>query len=138
MKRKLVALLLASAMTLGAMPAGVVLAAEEAQTEVVIDVDETTPAESITRAQACEMLLTAADDYNNPEATQEQLMEGFEDTDTEKPVTRTEALVMLVRAFGGVPEVKGNNVYLAITQPEFTDVPEWAAPSSSYMSCATS
>ena len=127
MKRKLVALLLASAMTLGAMPVGAVLAAEEAQTEVVIDVDETTPVEAITRAQACEMLLTAADDYNNPEATQEQLMEGFEDMDTEKPVTRTEALVMLVRAFGGVPEIKGNNVYLAITQPEFTDVPEWAA-----------
>ncbi len=139
MKRKLIALFLASAMTLSAMPAGIASAGEEAQTEASAEMQEVTPAEAgidaeteapaeaMTRGQACEMLLTASDDYNNPEATQEQLMEGFADTDTEKPVTRTEALVMLVRAFGGVPEIKGNNVYIAITQPEFTDVPEWAA-----------
>lgn len=129
-RKKVLTVILASTLTLGAVPAGTAFA-EEAQTEALTEVQEAAPAEaqaeSMTRGQICEMLLTAADDYNNPEATAEQLMEGFADADTEKPATRTEALVMLVRAFGGVPEVKGNNAYLAIQQAEFTDVPEWAA-----------
>lgn len=116
MKRKTTALFLAFALTLGSMPAGMVYAQEEVQTEA--------EAETATRGQVCEMLLKASDDYN-PGVTEADIMKGFEDAD--QKVTRAEALVMLTRAFGEIPAATGNNAYLAITQAEFTDVPEWAA-----------
>ena len=44
----------------------------------------------------------------------------------EKTVTRAEALIMLNRAFGGFPELKGNTLRLAIPKEDFSDIPKWA------------
>ena len=110
MKRKIISLALASAMILGAMP--VMVSAED---------------DYATRGEVCEMLLTAADDYN-PGVVKTDILKGYEDGELheERSVTRAEALVMLKRAFGDIPEIKGANAYLAIPTEDFTDIPEWA------------
>ena len=80
-----------------------------------------------TRGEVCGMLLTAADDYN-PTVQKSDILKGYEDGDLheERSVTRAEALVMLKRAFGNIPEIKGKNKYIAIPKEEFTDIPDWA------------
>ncbi len=82
--------------------------------------------EYATRSEVLDMLLTASDDYN-PGVTAGDIMHGDENGLRENdPVTRAEALIMLNRAFGGFPELKGNSLYLAIPREDFTDIPEWA------------
>lgn len=80
-----------------------------------------------TRGEVVQMLLTAADDYN-PQVQKADIIKGYEDGQLheENPVTRAEALVMLKRAFGSLPELKGNNLRMAIPQESFTDIPAWA------------
>ena len=80
-----------------------------------------------TRGEVCEMLLTAADDYN-PTVQKSDILKGYDDGELHEDwsVTRAEALVMLKRAFGEIPEIKGNNKYLAIPKEDFTDIPDWA------------
>ena len=80
-----------------------------------------------TRGEVCNMLLTAADDYN-PTVQKTDILKGYEDGQLheERSVTRAEALVMLQRAFGEIPEIKGSNKYAAIPKENFTDIPEWA------------
>lgn len=81
-----------------------------------------------TRGEVVEMLLAAADDYN-PGVTKEDIIRGYEDGDLheDQSVTRAEALVMLARAFGPLPERKGVNAAQAIPADSFSDVPAWAA-----------
>ena len=83
--------------------------------------------EYATRGEAVEMLLTAADDYR-PDAPKSDIIKGHGDGQLheEQPVTRAEALIMLTRAFGGFPELKGNNLRRAIPREDFTDIPKWA------------
>lgn len=73
------------------------------------------------------MLLTAADDYNS-DIKLTDIIQGYEDGGLYegKTVTRAEALVMLKRAFGELPEPVGHNKRVAILTEEFTDIPEWA------------
>ena len=80
-----------------------------------------------TRGEVCEMLLTAADDYN-PTVQKSDILKGYDDGELHEDwsVTRAEALVMLKRAFGEIPEIKGSNKYLAIPKEDFTDIPDWA------------
>ena len=81
-----------------------------------------------TRGEVVEMLLAAADDYN-PGVTKEDIIRGYEDGDLreDQSVTRAEALVMLARAFGPLPERKGVNAAQAIPTDSFSDIPAWAA-----------
>ncbi len=110
MKRRITALVLAAIMTLGAAPAA--LAADD---------------DYANRGQVCDMLLAAADDYN-PGVVKTDILKGYEDGQLheERDVTRAEALVMLKRAFGDIPEIKGANKYIAIPTENFTDIPAWA------------
>lgn len=80
-----------------------------------------------TRGEAAEALLTAADDYN-PGVEKSDIIKGYEDGELheERGVTRAEALVMLSRAFGGLPEPDGHNARVALRSEDFTDIPEWA------------
>ena len=83
--------------------------------------------EYATRGEVCDMLLVAADDYNaGVEKT--DILQGYEDGQLHEDwgVTRAEALVMLRRAFGEIPEIKGSNKYIAFPAETFTDIPEWA------------
>ncbi|MCI9086024.1 MAG: peptidase [Clostridia bacterium] len=82
---------------------------------------------SITRGETAQMLLTAADDYNSGIKLTD-IIQGYEDGGLYegKTVTRAEALVMLKRAFGELPEPTGHNKRVAILTEEFTDIPEWA------------
>lgn len=81
-----------------------------------------------TRGEVVEMLLAAANDYN-PGVTKGDIIRGYEDGDLreDQSVTRAEALVMLARAFGPLPERKGVNAAQAIPADSFSDVPAWAA-----------
>ena len=81
-----------------------------------------------TRGEVVEMLLAAADDYN-PGVTKGDIIRGYENGDLreDQSVTRAEALVMLARAFGPLPERKGVNAAQAIPADSFSDIPAWAA-----------
>ncbi|MGN0108454.1 MAG: M13-type metalloendopeptidase [Hominilimicola sp.] len=80
-----------------------------------------------TRGEVCEMLLNAADDYNS-DVQKSDILKGYEDGELHEDwnVTRAEAVVMLARAFGDFPELKGYNKYVAIPKESFTDIPDWA------------
>lgn len=80
-----------------------------------------------TRGKVASMLLAAADDYN-PEVEKTDIIKGYEDGQLheENNVTRAEALVMLKRAFGELPEPTGHNACVALPMESFTDIPEWA------------
>ncbi len=82
--------------------------------------------EVITRGEVCDMLITAADDYN-PDVKKEDILKGYGngDLEEERSVTRAEALVMLDRAFGGMPEL-GENSKRMVAEEEFEDIPQWA------------
>ena len=80
-----------------------------------------------TRGEVAAMLLQAADDYN-PGVEKTDVIKGYEDGQLHEEwnVTRAEALVMLKRAFGELPEPTGHNARVAIPAENFTDIPEWA------------
>lgn len=81
----------------------------------------------MTRGEVCNMLLKAAD-YYNADVNENEILQGYEngEKNENEPVTRAEALIMLKRAFGDLPELKGNNLRVAIPKESFTDIPEWA------------
>ncbi len=83
--------------------------------------------EYINRGQVADMLLAAAD-YYNPTLQRSDIIKGYEDGQLHEDwnVTRAEALVMLKRAFGTIPEPKGHNKRVALTSGDFTDIPQWA------------
>ncbi|MGN1059698.1 MAG: M13-type metalloendopeptidase, partial [Clostridia bacterium] len=109
--KKMIALLLAVPMTISAAPFSC-MAAEE---------------DCATRGEVVQMLITAADDYNS-QVQKTDIIKGYGDGNLheEETVTRAQALVMLGRAFGDLPELKGNNLRLAIPKESFTDIPQWA------------
>lgn len=80
-----------------------------------------------TRGEVADMLLWAADDYN-PTALRSDIIKGYDDGELheEQSVTRAEALVMLKRAFGELPQPTGHNARVALPQGSFTDIPDWA------------
>ncbi|MCD8390976.1 MAG: S-layer homology domain-containing protein [Firmicutes bacterium] len=79
-----------------------------------------------TRGEVVEMLLTAADDYN-PTVEKSDIIHGDgSGLNEDRFVTRAEALVMLSRAFGELPEPVGNNKRVGYEAGNFTDIPEWA------------
>ena len=73
------------------------------------------------------MLLAAADDYN-PGVTAEDILRGDENgnLNLDGPLTRAQAMVMLSRAFGDLPEPVGDNARRAYDATDFTDIPVWA------------
>lgn len=79
------------------------------------------------RGEACYTLLEAAQDYI-PDIRQADIMHGDQHGDLKinDPVTRAEALVMLNRAFGGLPAPVGDSARKAYPAASFTDVPFWA------------
>ena len=68
------------------------------------------PGEELTRGETASILLEAATDYN-ADVTYGDILKGYPggDLNEDGAVTRAQALVMLQRAFGGLPEPKGDN-----------------------------
>ena len=66
-------------------------------------------AAALSCGDAVDMLLAAADDYN-PDASADTLLADFPGgaLDTAAPVTRAQALILLDRAFGGLPAPAGD------------------------------
>lgn len=81
----------------------------------------------LTRGETAEMLLKAADDYN-PGVRKSDILKGYPDGSLheEESVTRAQALVMLERAFGELPEPAGAYASLGYDTANFTDIPSWA------------
>lgn len=81
----------------------------------------------LTRGEARDMLLAAADDYN-PAVTAADILRGDADgaLHEDEAVTRAEALVMLSRAFGILNTPVGDSARWAYDSASFTDVPGWA------------
>ncbi len=82
----------------------------------------------LTRGEAAEMLLNAGDSYV-PGLELSDILKGHPngDLDQDSPVTRVQALIMLDRAFGGLPAPVGNSARSAFPAEDFTDVPDWAS-----------
>ncbi|MDE6935327.1 MAG: M13 family metallopeptidase [Oscillospiraceae bacterium] len=75
----------------------------------------------LTRSEALEIILSAADDYGEA-AAQDVLQGGRED----EAVTRAEILVMLSRAFGELSEPVGDSARSGADSSALEDVPGWA------------
>ena len=83
-----------------------------------------------TRGEVADMLLAAADDYN-PSVRRSDIIKGYGgdgELHEDWNVNRAEALVMLSRAFGTLPELTGHNARVALKSGDFTDIPDWAKP----------
>lgn len=83
-----------------------------------------------TRGETADMLLSAADDYNK-DVKRSDIIKGYGgdgELHEDWNINRAEALVMLSRAFGQLPELTGHNARVALKSGDFTDIPEWAAP----------
>ena len=80
-----------------------------------------------TRGEVVNTLLKAADDYQ-PGIKKADIMKGSKNGDLREnePAKKIEALVMLSRAFGELPEPVGNDLRIGTFGVEFTDVPTWA------------
>lgn len=82
----------------------------------------------LTRGQVVEILLQAADDYNAGLKKEDIIKgDGSGSLKEDRLVTRAEAMVMLSRAFGPLPEPKGDAQRTGYTGVSFPDVPGWAA-----------
>ncbi len=106
--KRLAALILAAVLVLGALP---VYAAGD-----------------LTRREALEMLMLAAEDYN-PGVQQSDVVHGYGDGNLglEDPVTKVQALLMIRRAFGGFEKPVGDNARSAAPAEDYSDIPLWAA-----------
>lgn len=83
-----------------------------------------------TRGEVADMLLSAADDYNK-DVKRSDIIKGYGgdgELHEDWNITRAEALVMLSRAFGTLPELTGHNARVALKSGDFTDIPDWAKP----------
>ena len=82
----------------------------------------------VTRGEAADMLLKAADDYNK-DVKRSDIIKGYGgdgERHEDLNINRAEALVMLGRAFGKLPELTGHNARVAIKSDGFSDIPDWA------------
>ncbi len=83
-----------------------------------------------TRGETADMLLSAADDYNK-DIKRSDIIKGYggdSELHEDWNINRAEALVMLSRAFGKLPELVGHNARTALKSGDFTDIPDWARP----------
>jgi putative endopeptidase len=80
-----------------------------------------------TRGEIVTTLLAAADVYNSG-INKEAVIKGYVNGELKEkePVKKIEALVMLSRAFGELPEPVGHDLRSGTFGLEFTDVPAWA------------
>lgn len=85
-----------------------------------------TSQEPLTRGDVVALLMAAADEYQ-PNLQKTDIMKGYEDglLHEDMKATKLEALIMLNRAFGTLPESSTSGVLSVDT---FTDIPEWAKP----------
>ncbi|WP_028594583.1 M13-type metalloendopeptidase [Paenibacillus assamensis] len=111
MKKKIVSLLLALSMALSFSAS--------------VYADKTT--QPATRGDIVNSLLTAADAYQ-PGISKKAIIQGYKNNKLNEnaPVKKIEALVMLSRAFGQLPEPVGNDLRIGTFGLTFTDVPAWA------------
>ena len=85
-------------------------------------------AAALTRGEAAQALLSAAQDYN-PGVQRSDILKGYPDGSLalDGTLTRAQALVMLTRAFGGFAAPAGDNARMALPASSLTNVPAWAA-----------
>lgn len=85
-------------------------------------------AAALTRGDAAQALLSAAQDYN-PGVQRSDILKGYPDSSLalDGTLTRVQALVMLTRAFGGFAAPVGDNARMALPAGSLTNVPTWAA-----------
>lgn len=81
--------------------------------------------EPLTRGEVVELLMTAADAYQ-PNLQKTDIIKGYDDGTLHEDMkaTKLEALIMLNRAFGTLPE--SSNSSHALSVDDFTDIPVWA------------
>ena len=93
-QKRFVSLLLALVLALGTLPA---------------------QAAALTRGEAAQALLSAAQDYN-PGVQRSDILKGYPDGSLalDGTLTRAQALVMLTRAFGGFAVPVGDNARMAL------------------------
>ena len=83
--------------------------------------------EQLTKGEYADILVSSAKDYNKNVKIGDIIKgDGVSDTSS-KPLTKLEALVMLRRAFGNLPALKGERLRMAPESASYTDVPVWAA-----------
>lgn len=111
MKKKILSLLMAIIMVLSV--------------SVAVYADEKSP--TATRGEIVKTLLIAADAYQSG-LNKEAIILGSKNKDLREnePAKKVEALVMLSRAFGELPEPVGNDLRSGTFGVEYTDVPTWA------------
>lgn len=81
-----------------------------------------------TRGETADMLLLAADDYNK-DVKRSDIIKGYGgdgELHEDWNINRAEALVMLDRAFGKLPELTGHNARVSLKSSDFADIPDWA------------
>ena len=86
--------------------------------------DNTTP---LTCGQARDIILASAGKYREG-LKPADMMSGYRDGSLKaaQTITRLETLVMISRAFGELPEPKGDTLRKSPDPVEYTDMPEWA------------
>lgn len=111
MKKKFLSLLMAIIMVLSV--------------SVAVYADEKSP--PATRGEIVKTLLVAADAYQSG-LNKEAIIQGSKNKDLREnePAKKVEALVMLSRAFGELPEPVGNDLRSGTFGVKYTDVPTWA------------
>ncbi|WP_253734816.1 M13-type metalloendopeptidase [Lysinibacillus fusiformis] len=92
---------------------------------VAVYADEKSP--PATRGELVKTLLVAADAYQSG-LNKEAIIQGSKNKDLREnePAKKVEALVMLCRAFGELPEPVGNDLRSGTFGVKYTDVPTWA------------
>jgi len=112
MKKRILAWVTAAALTVSALPNMVL--AEGTETYA-------------TRGQVADMLLGAADNYT-PNLQKDIIVKGYADGSIKEDqyITRAESFVMVSRAFGALPEPKGNDARISPKNVQYDGVPEWA------------
>lgn len=83
-------------------------------------------AEKMTLGKAADYLLSAAAKYNKDLPSREALMENPDGLQEDSVLTRLQALVMVSRAFGELPEPVGNQARTAPQEADLSAAPEWA------------
>lgn len=81
--------------------------------------------EPLTRGEVIQLLMTAADAYQ-PNLQKTDIIKGYDDGTLHEDMkaTKLEALIMLNRAFGTLPESSNSSHTLSVD--DFTDIPVWA------------
>lgn len=84
----------------------------------------------ITRGEVADMMVSAADDYNNDIKRSDVIKSYGGDGELHEDwnINRAEALVMLGRAFGTFPKLTGHNARVSLKSDDFSDISGWAKP----------